>query len=131
MYKSSPSKVWRKFNNRYSLMGVKSKLTNRSYYPPILVENNGNTDFAIEKISKYGKLITWSEVTAPPEGYEKYRPYIVGIIELENGEKLTGQIVNSSMSELKHGDKLKAVFRKYYEDGEDGIIHYGLKWKKI
>jgi uncharacterized protein len=131
MYKKSPSKVWRKFNNRYSLTGVKSKETGKSYYPPVLVEKTGNTEFAIEKIKKAGKLITWSQVTSPPEGFEDYKPYIIGIIEFENGERTTAQIVESEFTNLKYGDKLVPVFRKYFEAGDDGIIHYGLKWRRI
>ena len=131
MYKDSPSKIWRKFNTRYSLTGVKSKETGKSYYPPVLVENTGNTEFVVEKIKKIGKLITWSEVTSPPEGFEKMKPYIVGIIEFENGERTTAQIIEVDIRSLRHGDKLIPVFRKYFEAGEDGIIHYGLKWKKV
>lgn len=130
MHRKSPSKIWRKFNNRYALQGVKSKTSSNSYYPPILTEADLNTEFDLINYKKEGKLVTWSLVSAPPNGFENMKPYIVAIIELEDGQRLTSQVVDVDTAELKKDDTLTPTFRKIYEDGEDGIIHYGLKWTK-
>lgn len=131
MHKKSPSKLWRKFKNRYQLEGVKSNISNKTYYPPILVEpQTANTQFGNYKYKKLGKLISWSIVHSTPEGFENQKPYIVGIIELEDGERLTAQIVDTSPADLRQGEILIPTFRKVYQDGQDGVIHYALKWTK-
>jgi hypothetical protein len=72
--------------------------------------------------------VTWSIVRVAPEGFENQTPYAVGILELENGQRLTGQIIDVDYNSLKKGDTLFATFRKIYEDGDKGVIEYGLKW---
>lgn len=132
MHRRSPSKLWRKFGSRYSLIGNKSNISGKSYFPPVNVEpENGNTELKIFYYKKEAKLVAWSTVQAAPEGFERYKPYIVAILELEDGERLTSQIVDVEVEKLKRGDILVPTFRKIYADGDDGIIHYGLKWTKI
>jgi uncharacterized OB-fold protein len=131
LHKKSPSKIWRKFNNRYQIEGVKSTQSKKTYYPPILFEPETlNTKFEPFKYNSIGKLVSWTVVYSPPEGFENQKPYIVGIVELEDGERLTTQIVDTNPDDLNQGDILIPNFRKIYEDGEDGVIHYGLKWMK-
>nr|MBP9759461.1 OB-fold domain-containing protein [Candidatus Dojkabacteria bacterium] len=91
---------------------------------------NAENKFTSVKYKKEGKLVTWSVVNAAPNGFEDIKPYIIGIIELEDGERLTSQIIDIESNELQKGDILIPTFRKIYEDGKDGIIHYGLKWMK-
>jgi hypothetical protein len=76
------------------------------------------------------KLITWSIIGSGPKGFEFNQPYIVGIIELEDNEKVTTQIVDVEISELEYGLKLMPTFRKIFVDGEQGIIHYGIKFTR-
>lgn len=132
MHRKSPSKIWRKFGSRYSLIGSKSKVTDKTYYPPVHVEpENGNTEFSEHQFKKSAKLVTWSRVDAAPSGFERYKPYIMAILELENGERLTTQVVDVDYDKLQKGDTLFPLFRKYFQDGDDGVIHYGLKWTKL
>jgi uncharacterized OB-fold protein len=52
----------------------------------------------------------------------------VGIAELDDGVKLTAQVVDCDFSELKVGMRVSLEFRKMYEEGEAGVIHYGYKF---
>ena len=130
MHKQSPIKIWRKFNSRYRLLGNQCQQCNRKFYPAVsLCEQCQSTDLVTYEFPPQGKLISWSQVTATPKGFEDFAPYIIGIIELEAGQRMTSQIVDIPESELKYGLKLEPVFRKIYQDGTSGIIHYGLKFK--
>ena len=131
MHRKSPAKIWRKFPHRYSLVGSKSNETKRTYYPPILVEPlTENKQFTEEKMPKRAKLVSWSLVHSPPEGHERLKPYVVGILEFPNGEKFTTQLVDVEHDKLSFGDIMIPVFRRIFVDGEDGVIHYGLKWTR-
>ena len=60
-----------------------------------------------------------------------YTPYILGIIELDEGPKLMGQLVGIDSENVKIGMPVEACFRKISEDGNSGIIHYGFKFREV
>jgi hypothetical protein len=131
MHNKSPSKIWRKKQNKYRLTGSKSHETGKTYYPPRHFEADSmNRKFDPDNIPEKATLITWSIVRVAPKGFDAQTPYVIAILELENGERLTGQIVDiEDFNILNKGDTLYSTFRKMYQDGEDGVIHYGLKWR--
>lgn len=130
MYKGSSPKSWRKYKTKYRLLGNQGTKSGKKYYPPVFLSKNNvsPTDLKEYEFKPEGKLITWSIVHGAPKGYKEYAPYIIGIVKLKNNERITTQIVNVKKSQLKYGLKLKAVFRKIYQDGDKGIIDYGLKF---
>jgi uncharacterized OB-fold protein len=75
-----------------------------------------------------GKIVSFTQIHSGPESFEHMGSYCVGIIDLEEGARVTGQIVDCAYKELKIGSEVEAVFRKFYKSGEKGIIHYGTKF---
>ncbi len=75
--------------------------------------------------------MSYTVIYAPPEGFENIKPYILAIIKLKEGPSLTAQIVDCKIDEVKIGSKVKAVFRKIYEEGDKGVILYGYKFKLV
>lgn len=61
-----------------------------------------------------------------PIEFEKFTPYKVGIIELENKEEVYAQIIDAN-----EGDKVIGCLRKLKIDGDSGLIYYGVKFKKV
>ena len=47
---------------------------------------------------------------------------------MDEGPRLTSQIVDCDPEIVKPGMKVKSVFRKLGEDSESGILHYGTKF---
>ena len=78
-----------------------------------------------------GKIITWTIISNPPIGFEKYKPYIVGLIELDDGNKILSQIVDIDFKDIYTDLKVEAIFRRITEDGKTGIIQYGYKFRPI
>jgi uncharacterized protein len=129
MYQSSPIKIWRKYRNRYRLIGSHCDQCGKKSYPPVMLcPKCGSTSLSEYLFKPQGKLLTWSVIPAPPKGFEFSAPLIVAIVELEAGERITTQIVDSEPAQLKYGLKLQPTFRKIYVDGDQGVIHYGLKF---
>ena len=58
-------------------------------------------------------------------------PYAVAVIELDEGAKLTSQLVDCDIDNIEIGDPVEMVFRRISEDGPDGVISYGFKFKPI
>lgn len=50
-------------------------------------------------------------------------------MELEDGTRLVAQITDVNIDELKIDMDLEQVFRKISEDGDSGIIQYGVKFR--
>lgn len=79
-----------------------------------------------------GKLITWTEIQAPPQSFATQGKYLVGIIDCGKKGRTVAQLVEiNDTSQLKPGLKLTGILRRLYEDGPDGIITYGVKFRPI
>jgi len=84
-----------------------------------------------KEFEKKGTIHTYSIIHSGPTGFEKQTPYAVALIKLENGPIIVSQVVDTPLEKIKIGAKVAATFRKVYEDGKEGIIHYGLKFQLV
>jgi len=121
---------WRLKKSKYNLVGTKCTNCNKVYFPPRTLCPDCRSKGKVEdyKFEGKGKILTHTVIRVAPAGFEKQAPYAVGIIELENGVKISGQIVGD-ITKIKTGMNVRAVFRKMFEDGDEGFISYGLKWE--
>ncbi len=133
MHKTSVPGVWRRFKNRYQVVGTQCETCKTNFYPPreLCPKCRRGGKISEKKFAGVGKIVTYTRVHAAPSGYEKQVPYAVAIVQLEEGPMLTAQIVDYKTDELKIGQSVRATFRKMYEDGDEGIIHYGTKFTPI
>ena len=126
-------RVWRHIQQRYNLIGSKSTNCGRVFFPPRVIcpdcRRKGNIEDI--KFSGKGKIYTYSIVRSPSSDFKIEAPYAVAIIELEEGAKLTAQIVDTDIDNINIGDPVEMVFRKISEDGADGVISYGYKFKVV
>jgi len=83
------------------------------------------------RFSGEGEIYSFSQINSAPAGLELQAPYILAIIKLKEGPKLTAQIVEASEKDVKIGDKVDQVFRAIRTDEPEGLIHYGYKFRKI
>lgn len=72
-------------------------------------------------------MITYTVIHAAAEGYSGKTPYVLAIIELDEGPRLTAQVIIDP-EDIEIGMKVKIAFRKLGEDGNNGIIYYGTKF---
>ncbi len=78
-----------------------------------------------------GEVLTYTLIYSPPKGFENIKPYLMAIIKLKEGPKLTAQIIDCKPEDVKIGSKVKSVFRKIVEEGDEGVILYGYKFKLV
>lgn len=83
--------------------------------------------FKLARSEIRGVIETFSVVYNAPKGYEDNVPYVIALIKLDNGEKITSQIVDTDKVEI--GMKVEPCLRKVYVDGDDGLIEYGTKFR--
>lgn len=127
----SVPRYWRNEVPRYRLEGKKCAQCGAKYFPARPVCKCGSTEFNKYKLAERGEVVTWTVISNAPIGFEKYVPYVVALIELEDGCKLLSQVVDIDPDEVVSGLNVEAVFRKIKEDGKEGIIQYGYKFRPI
>ena len=126
---STPSRYWREIPQRYRLEAGKCKKCGTICFPPRLICPECNLrEFEAIRLAEKGKIVTYTVIRVPPQQFTDQAPYAVGIVELDDGVKLTGQIVDCDFDDLKIGLRLKIEFRKIFQEGESGILCYGYKF---
>ena len=83
------------------------------------------------QLSGKGKIFSFTRIHVPPSGFEEQAPYTMVIVELEEGVKITGQLVDSSFDDVNIGDKVEVAFRVIQSNDPYGLIHYGFKFRKV
>lgn len=128
------SRFWREIPQRYNLVGTKCENCNTVYFPQIDIcprcRRSGFGKLEPKKLRGTGEVVSYTIVHVAPEGFEEQVPYIIAIIELDEGPRLTAQIVDCEPEDIDIGTKVEASFRKIQEEGQGGAIHYGYKFKK-
>ena len=126
--RSIPSS-WRSIASRYRMIGTKVPGEEIIYFPPRTfcpVTKKPATEEVV--LSGVGTIVAFSIVHVPPERHELNHPYAIGIIELEEGPRVTAEIVGIDVEQISLGMRVKAAFRKYGADTADSVIVYGYKF---
>jgi uncharacterized OB-fold protein len=84
-------------------------------------------DFEFVEISGRGQLNTFTKIVAAPTGFDDLAPYIVGVVDLEEGGRALawfGDTVDED--EIEIGMKLQIVPR-IFEETEEIKVYYSLE----
>lgn len=115
------------------MLGVQCETCNTKYFPKRSVCPKCRRKGKLSQIqySGRGKIYSYTEVTSPPEGFEDQVPYILAVIELDEGARLTGQVVDAHKQDVQIGSRVEQVFRVIQRDDPEGLIHYGFKFRLV
>lgn len=122
---------WRKYKERYLLLGMKCDTCGNIQFPLGNVCPNcrraGKT--RPTKLSGKGSIFSYTVIRSAPEGFEAFAPYVIAVVELDEGVKLTSQVVDCEPEDVCIGMPVEACFRKIREEGKEGVICYGFKFR--
>ncbi|UCG29040.1 MAG: Zn-ribbon domain-containing OB-fold protein [Bacteroidales bacterium] len=122
-------KHWRESPQRYRMEAGKCRKCERIFFPGRLVcPECGHTGFDMVKLSGKGKLHTFTVIRTAPSGFTDFAPYAVGIVELDEGIRILGQITDCDPDSLQTGDRLTSKFRRMNDEGKTGMIMYSYKF---
>jgi uncharacterized OB-fold protein len=80
------------------------------------------------RFSGRGTVFSFAEVAQPPLGFSG--PYLVALIELEEGVRITAQLTDVDPGEVAIGMPVEAVTRRLQErGGAHGYLVYGYKFR--
>lgn len=118
----------REIPQRYRLEAGKCKQCGNISFPPRLVCSKCKSkSFKTVELSREGTILTFTVIRVGPDKFSKEIPYVVAIIELDDGVRLTAQVADCDINKVEIGDKVKLVFRKIQDEGKSGLHCYGYK----
>ncbi len=125
------AKTWRSANARYNLTGVQCTNCKTAYFPPRMVcaKCGRDTKMVEKKFSGRGVIYSYTRIFVPPHDFTEEAPYTVAIIRLEEGPLVEGHLVDGKKPEI--GASVRAVFRRMYTEGSEGLIHYHFKFEIV
>ena len=128
-------RYWREQNERYNLIGSQCgncghrTFPRRTLCPSCRHLSAGQvTDMAF---SGRGTIQTWTVVHQAPDTLALEAPYVLALVELEEGPRVTAQIVDVEPDALAVGLPVQSRFRKLGESSGSGVLHYGYKFGPV
>ena len=123
-----PARSWRTYPQNYRLEAARCTKCGKVFFPPRLICNKCHgRQFEHFNMKGTGKVVTHTVIRTPADEFSGLAPFAVGIIELDDGARVTTQIADAALDEIKIGMPVKLEFRRHYSEGEAGMIHYGHK----
>lgn len=89
-------------------------------------------------MSGRGTVYSFTVVDDPPsERFEKYVPFVLALVQLEEGPMITAQLTDLDWKwengikkyNVEIGMPVEMVTRRLSEDGDKGLIDYGYKFR--
>ena len=118
----------REIPQRYRLEAAKCDGCGKVFFPPRLVCSGcGKRAFSPAQLNDSGAILTYTVIHVAPDQFAVEAPYVVAVVELNEGVRLTCQIVDCAPNEVAIGMAVRMVFRKIQEEGHHGLICYGYK----
>jgi uncharacterized protein len=88
----------------------------------------GGEDVDLVALSGQGTVYSFTTVTTPAEPYESFAPYVLALVQLDEGPLVTAQLTDLD-GPPAIGLRVEMVVRKLRTDGARGIIVYGPKFR--
>lgn len=112
----------------YRLEGQRCAGCSSLQFPPASVCRRCKThDLAPHRFSGKGKVYSFAEVGYAPRGFAA--PYLVALVELEEGVLITAQLTDIEPEDVAIGLPVEMVIRRLQEHGPEGYLVYGYKFR--
>lgn len=129
----SPSQFWRIRESQYRLIITECGSCGRkSVFKRSVCPFCGSSNVKHVESEGFGKVLDVTKVMYRWNSSDERPPLLVGVVELDEGVRVVGEIVGvGDNEEVKEGTRVEAVLRRYASDDPYGVIYYGIKFKPI
>ncbi|MBC7232492.1 MAG: Zn-ribbon domain-containing OB-fold protein [Chloroflexi bacterium] len=125
-------RYWRSERTRYGLVGEICRSCGKPIFPPRDVCPHCTDEGQdVHPFGGKGQVYSFSTVYDAPAGYTEYQPYTVALIKLDEGPLVTAQLTDVDNEAVHIGMPVEMVTRKIKEEGENGLIIYGYKFRPV
>jgi uncharacterized OB-fold protein len=113
------------------LIGSKCHSCGEIEFPPRrCCRRCSNRDLEEVALSRRAKLCSFTSITVKLPGARLDPPYLVGIVELPEGERIRTLLTDSSPTSLRIGDEMEVIIDIVYRDELDREV-LGWKFKPV
>lgn len=125
-------RFWRENQSRYNMVGFKCNSCGKYNFPPRIIcpvcrrKSVGKIEPA--HLKGTGKVFSFTEVHEGMDEHSLQKPYVLAMVELDEGTMVTGQVIDCDAGEIGIGTKVRTTLRKLSDEGSAGVIHYGYKF---
>ena len=121
---------WRTQAARYRLKGGRCQSCGTLAFPARRVcLRCGSEEMVEHAFSGNGVVYAHSVVYSAPSGFAEQAPYIVALVRLAEGPLVTAQLTDIEPDEVHIDMPVEMVTRRLYEDGPQGVVVYGYKFR--
>ena len=122
------ARAWRAYPQRYRYEAAVCDQCGKWHFTPRLVcDACRSRKFTIRTMQRTGAVLTYTTILVAPAPFADQAPYVVAVVEMDDGPRITTQVVDCSEVQLQVGLKVKLEFRRVTSDGDAGPINYGYK----
>ncbi len=82
-----------------------------------------------KNMSGSGHVYSFSTMYSVPKNYEDQKPYTIALVQLDEGPIVTAQLTDVDHGDVFIGMQVEMVTRRLREEGEEGQIIYGYKFR--
>jgi uncharacterized OB-fold protein len=123
---------WRTRQQRYSLKAEICNDCGKYIFPP----RDVCPHCAAEKqtwtnLSGQGEVFSFTTMYNTPAAFAEYAPYTMALVKLAEGPMVTAQLTDVDVEDVKIGMPVEMVTRKLTQDGDEGQILYGYKFRPL
>ncbi len=123
---------WRLRGQRYRLEGEVCEHCGAKIFPPRdICPHCHQPARKSHTLSGRGEVYTFSTVQSAPQGFERYAPYTVALVKLEEGPMITAQLTDVAPQDVKIGMPVEMVTRRIYAQNDESTITYGYKFRPV
>jgi hypothetical protein len=98
------ARFWREIPQRYNLIGNKCEECGQVFFPPRescpKCRRKSMGKIKEIKLTGKGEIVTYSIIHVGPEEFEDQVPYPIAIIQLDEGPRITAQIVDCDVHDV-------------------------------
>jgi len=118
----------REIPQRYRLEAGRCTACGKVSFPPRAVcpECRGR-EIEEFRLQPRGTILSYTTIHVAAEEFAAQTPFVVAVVETEEGARLTAQVADCSPSEVAIGKKVRFELRRIREEGKAGILQYGYK----
>jgi scaffold protein (connect acetoacetyl-CoA thiolase and HMG-CoA synthase) len=123
---------WRTRRQRYSLRAEVCNECGNTIFPPRDVcPHCAEQKQSWTNLSGRGEVYSYATMYSAPTAFEEYTPYTVALVKLTEGPLITAQLTDVETEEVSIGMPVEMVTRKLSQEGEEGQILYGYKFRPL
>ena len=127
-----PVRHWRTQKSRYRLVGVFCGECGHKAFPPRrLCRRCGADNLAEHQFLGLGEVYSYSTVYQAPRGFTEFVPYTTALVRLQEGPLVATQLTDAEPEAFHVGMAVQVVTRRVAEDGPDGVVVYGYKFRPV